>query len=200
MGEWSANNQARARVVWDRLLGLFGDTLIRKFDAEPPEEWVSAIGMLNDGQIERGLRRMVFGWKGGVPNLPDFVRLCRAIGDDAPDDGQQKLVALPAPGTDQKFDGWDISANNRFWKYVTKRLTDSPHAWGTSGSTRQADATRVAVGYKNAWAQDMRESDKLDTLTGEVVRLSEDQQSSTWNECMRRAEADIAVFLAGKAA
>ena len=82
MGEWSANNQVRAKAVWDKLLGFFGDALLRKFDAEPPEEWIEAVGMLNDAQISTGMKRMMLSWKGGPPNLPDFVRLCRVVGPD----------------------------------------------------------------------------------------------------------------------
>ena len=173
--------------------------MLRKFGDAPPEEWSEAIDELNDFQIRRGFRRLTFGWKGGVPNLPDFVRLCRAIGDDAPDEGPRQHVALPAPPA-QQFDGWDLAANNRFRKYVTRRLTEYPRAWGAPASARQADATRVAVSYKNAWAQDMREADSLDPTTGEIVRVSEDDQSRTFAECMVRAEADIVVFLRGKAA
>lgn len=201
MGEWSANNQDRAKAVWDKLLGFFGDALLRKFDAEPPEEWVEAIGMLNDFQLRRGLRRLVFGgWKGGPPNLPDFVRLCRAIGDDAPDEGPQQRVALPAPESTQKFDGWDIAGNMRFWKYITHRLTARPRAWGVRGSAQQAESTRIAVRYKNTWAQDMRESDVMDAATGEVIQATQEVQDRAWVDCMERAEADIAVYLEGKAA
>jgi hypothetical protein len=185
--------------VWDKLLGYFGDSLLRKFGAAPPAEWAEAIAELNDFQVRRGFRRLTFGWKGGVPNLPDFVRLCRAIGDDAPDEGPTQHVELPAP-LSQKFDGWDITANNRFWKYVTKRLTDEPRAWGAPASTQQAEATRVLVRYKNAWAQDMREGDVLDPTTGEIMRPAESYQTQTFADCMQRAESEITVFLRGKAA
>jgi hypothetical protein len=76
------------------LLGCFGDALLRKFGAQPPQEWVGAIGALNQRQIERGMRRLLFGWKGGPPSLPDFMRLCRTIGGDEFDDGESKLPAL----------------------------------------------------------------------------------------------------------
>ena len=185
--------------MWDKLLGYFGDSLLRKFDATPPPEWVEAVEDLNDFQIRRGFRRLTFGWKGGVPNLPDFVRLCRAIGDDAPDEGPAQLVRLPPPPTVQ-CDGWDISANNRFLKYVSHRLTEAPRAWGPAGSTRQAESTRIAVRYKNAWAQDMREDHVMDQSTGEVMPPATEEQARTFAECMRRAEADITVHLAGAAA
>lgn len=190
-------------------MGYFGDSLLRKFDATPPPEWVEAIDDLNDFQIRRGFRRLRFGWKGGVPNLPDFVRLCRAIGDDAPDEGPRELVSLPAPTSTQQFDGWDISGNFRFLKYVTNRLTSNPRAWGgpppgepwfrngnpTSGA--QAESTRIAVRYKNAWAQDMREGYLVNPGTGEIVPPGLEEQAQTFAECMKRAEADIAAYLSG---
>lgn len=194
-------NQAdRARAVWDRLLGLFGDALLRKFGAEPPQEWETGVGYLTDAQIERGFRRFVFGWKGGPPSLPDFVRMCRAIGDDSMEEGpRSNLIALP-PADDGKFDGWAITSNNRFFRYVAHRLTEHPRAWGAPGSGQQADASRIAVAYKNAWAQDMREGDAVDTGSGEVMRLSREVQDSAWVDAMKRAEADIGMFLAEKAA
>lgn len=185
--------------MWVKLLGIFGDGLVRKFSDEPPEEWVEAIADLNDFQIRRGIKRMVFSWKGGVPNLPDFVRFCRAIGDDAPDEGPAKYS--PTPQIEgPKFDGWDISGNVRFHKYVSHRLMDHYRPWGPPGSTELAECTRIAVGYKNAWARDMRESEVMDERTGEIVRLSEPEQAKQFAECMKRAEADIVVFRQGKAA
>jgi hypothetical protein len=202
MGEWSANNQDRAIAVWARLLGFFGDALIRKFDAEPPPEWVELIGQLNDFQIQRGFRRLSHSWKGGPPNLPDFGRYCRAIGDDAPSEGPSQRVALPALATlpAGQFDGWDISANVRFHKYITHRLTENYRPWGPAWTPGHAECTRIAVRYKNAWAQDMRESSTADLSTGEITRPTEEYQASAFADCMRRAETDIAVYQQGKAA
>lgn len=199
MGEWSANNRERAIAVWSRLLGVFGDGLVRKFGEEPPEEWIDAIGDLNDFQIRRGIKRLVFSWKGGAPNLPDFVRYCRAIGDDAPDEGPTQHVPMPQI-EGPKFDQWDISANIRFWKYITHRLTESYRPWGAPWSTEHAECTRIAVRYKNAWAQDMREAMTMNEATGEIVPPPDQEQSRLFGECMKRAEADITVYRAGKAA
>lgn len=185
--------------MWARLLGVFGDGVVRKFGEEPPEEWVDAIGELNDFQIRRGIKRLVFGWKGGVPNLPDFVRYCRAIGDDAPDEGPTQQVPVPAI-EGPKFDDWDISANVRFWKYTTHRLTESYRPWGAPGTPEHAECTRIAVRYKNAWAQDMRESMTMNAATGEISPPSEADQDQFFRDCMQRAEADIVVYRAGKAA
>lgn len=179
-------------------MGLFGDALLRKFGAEHPQEWETGIGYLTDAQIDRGFRRLVFGWKGGPPSLPDFVRTCRAVGDDTLEEGPRR-IPLPA-ADDGKFDGWAITSNNRFFKYIGHRLTAHPRAWRPPASTLQADATRIAVGYKNAWAQDMREGDEVDTASGEVMRLSRETQDRTWDDAMKRAEADIAALMGRKAA
>lgn len=199
MGEWSANRQDRAKVVWDKLLGFFGDGLLRKFGEDPPEEWIETLDDISDFQIRRGFKRLTFGWKGGVPNLPDFVRLCRAIGDDAPDEGPGERVSAPAIDG-PRFDGWDISGNVRFHKYVTHRLMDSYRPWGAPGSAELAECTRIAVAYKNAWAQDMRESTTVQTDTGEISGPSEEDQARLFADCMRRAESDIAIFRKGMAA
>lgn len=181
-------------------MGFYGDGLLRKFDAAPPPEWIEAVGMLKDSEITRGLRRIMFGAGAkGVPSLPEFVRICRLIGDDAPDEGPSQLVALPSVDAG-KYDYWDAKANSRFLRYVGHRLIDHPRAWGKGGSRQQADATRIAVGYKKAWAQDMRDADQVDAGSGEIVRLAEAEQDRLWADCMKRAEADIAMFLMEKAA
>lgn len=176
-------------------MGFFGDSLLRKFDAEPPDEWVAAINALSDFQLERGLKRLLFSWKGAPPNLPDFMRLCRAIGDEF-DDGP-KPKALAAPDT-WKGDHWDITANIKFWKYITHRLTESYRPWGAAWTEEHAACTRIAVAYKNAWAQDMREY--ADEETGEVGKPPQEYGDRMFADCMRRAEADIAAYRLEKAA
>jgi hypothetical protein len=178
---------------------MFGaDSVERKYGAKPPEEWVAMLTRLKDRELDRGIRRLAYSGKAHVPSLPEFTRMCRAVGDDGIEEGPRP-IALPNPD-DGKFDGWAVTANNRFWKYITKRLTDHPLAWGAAGSTKHADATRIAVGYKNAWAQDMREGGTLDKATGELAHPSTDVQNSAWAECMRRAEADISAGIAERRA
>jgi hypothetical protein len=186
-------------AVWSKLLGFFGDSLLRKFGETPPDEWAEAIVELNDFQIRRGFRRLRYGWKGGVPNLPDFVRFCTAIGDSAPDEGPSERIPVPAIEGPQ-FDGWDVSGNMKLWKYVSHRLMDFYRPWGAPGSTQLAEATRIALAYKNAWAQDMREASTADSSTGEIIQPPEDDQVRQFADCMKRAEADIAIMLRSKAA
>lgn len=192
--------QSRANTVWTRFVGMFGgDAVDRKYGLTPPPEWVAMISRLNPFEVDRGLRRLAYSGKAHVPSLPEFTSLCRAVGDDTIEEGPRPLPTLPKPVKDP-FDGWDIAGNTRFWKYITRRLTDQPRAWGAPGSTRQAEATRIAVGYKNAWAQDMRDGCTVDPGSGEIAQPSEAEQTSTWINCMGRAEADIMLLQRGKAA
>lgn len=200
------NNQDRAKAVWDRLLGLFGDALLRKFDAEPPDEWVAAISVLNDFQLERGLKRMVFTWKGGPPNLPDFMRICRAIGDDDFDTPKQR-IALPSH-SDFTGDHWDIAGNMRLLKHITTLLSANSKALGkvlptreirdsagkflhleSCASAEQISTTELLVAYKKAWSQDMREY--VDSETGEIGRPPFAEQERTWSDTIARAMSDI---------
>lgn len=189
------------------MLGLFGDALLRKFDTEPPEEWVAAISMLNDFQVERGLKRMVFTWKGGPPNLPDFMRICRAIGDDDFDTPKQQQAALPRRD-DFTGDHWDVAGNMRLLKHITTLLAANSAALGkvlpvkeirsesgalicieSQASSEQVTATELLVAYKKAWSQDMREH--IDRETGEVGHPPLAEQDRTWNDTIARAMSDI---------
>src|SRR5882672_7305325 len=123
--EWSANKPDLATAVWDRLLGCFGESLLRKFGGEPPQEWIGAIGALNQRQIERGMRRILFGWKGGPPNLPDFMRLCRSVGTDEFDEGDSGLPKL-AHDDGFKGDVWDEAANRYLLGHIAKLMKRDP--------------------------------------------------------------------------
>lgn len=178
MAEWSANNShQRANQVWDRLLGCFGDSLIRKFDETPPQEWIAAINSLNDYQLQQGMRRMLFSGKAHPPALPEFVKLCRTVGhlDDIPD--QRPVANLPRIGHDDAFDKWDIAANNRLLSYV---LTQ-----GTKHRYFDPPQTRILVALKNRWADLMRES----VVDDDVPKAD---QEAAWIECIRMAEDEIA--------
>lgn len=120
--------QSKANDLWLRFRGMFGaDAVERKFGPTPPDEWKSLIGSLNDFELERGMRRLVYSGKAHVPTLPEFGKMCRTVGDEI-DLNMPRPIALPPPPSG-KFDGWDISANIRFWKYISHRLSSSPRAW-----------------------------------------------------------------------
>lgn len=188
-------------------MGFFGDALLRKFDAKPPQEWVEAIAELGDGQIRRGFRRLQFGWKGGVPNLPDFVRLCRSV-DDGLDEGR-RAPALPAPSSDGfAGDSWTMAANRYLLGHIVKRQAVNSQIYGRPASAKalcmsqreldvlgydrhNLDASeefvtniRLLVEAKNAWAADMRDQ----AVSGEV---DAEVQKVVWKDYIDRAEAKM---------
>jgi len=193
MNPKESHYQTRANEVWTRFVGMFGGPAVeRKFGLTPPPEWIAMMSRLTEFQIDRGIRRLAYNGAKDVPSLPQFTSLCRAIGNDEYDEGPQRL-ALPAPDT-RKFDGCDIAANLRLLNYIKIRFAKEPRAWGAPGSIQLMEATQIAVRYKNAWAQDMRELGPPDLETGELPKYTLQQQNATWDEGMRRAEADIAAL------
>lgn len=189
--------------MWDRLLGCFGDQLLRKFGAEPPQEWVGAISSLPDRQIERGLRRILYGWKGGPPNLPDFMRLCRSVGTDDFDEGDSGLPKL-AHEDSFKGDAWDMAANRYLMGHIAKLMKKDPKCLGRPASVKLMQAplkdlqdlgidqhyldahgefvenVKRLVAAKNAWAVDMRDI----AVKGEVPPSN---QQTIWRDYMKRA-------------
>lgn len=178
--------------------------MLRKYGAEPPQEWIGALGMLTAAQHERGLRRLVFGWKGGPPSLPDFMRLCRAIGTDEFDEGQPEQPRLPAPDT-WHGDNWDMAANRYLMGHIAKRMAENPKYYGRPASYKlmqasdkdldtlgidkhclDAEVDFVAnvgklVAAKDAWAADMRDL----AVNGEVPPST---QKAVWYDLMSIAE------------
>lgn len=205
MDRWSQNKADTAKAIWGRLLGCFGDALLRKFGKEPPEEWIAGLGMLTASQHERGLRRIVFGWKGGPPSLPDFMRLCRSIGNDEFDDGKPALPMLAGPET-WTGDAWDAAASRYLMGYIATRMRTDPKCWGRPASYAVMGAPKVdldklgldehnldaapafvervhcLVAMKNAWAADMRDI----AVNGEVPVAT---QQAVWRDYMAKAEA-----------
>lgn len=202
---WSQNKTDMAKAIWVRLLGCFGESLIRKFGPTPPQEWVDGLGMLSPLQQERGLRRLVFGWKGGPPSLPEFMRLCRSVGSDEFEEGPAKLPALPPPDT-WEGDVWASAANRYLMGHIAKRMATNPKGYGKPASYEamrapKADLGRLGldehnldassefvdrmaklVAAKNTWAADMRDL----AIKGEVPA---ETQKAVWREYLARAEA-----------
>ena len=190
------------------MAGMFGaDALERKFGKTPPPEWNVMLDRLKDFELDRGIRRLAYSGKQHVPSLPEFTKLCRMVGDDSVDEGPQR-VALPAP-SEWNGDAWDIESNQRLLKFLTTMLTENSKSLGqvipcrrvmhpkqpdkflhllAQASDQQAWSTAVLVGYKQAWARDMREY--VDAETGEILPPSAYRQK-TWNECMARAMSEI---------
>lgn len=202
---WSANNEPdRATAIWDRLLGCFGDSLLRKFGKTPPPEWVGAIGMLNDFQLERGLRRLVFSGKTQAPALPEFVRLCRAVGGDDFDEGKPTLPRL-AREDSFKGDAWDEAANRFLLGHFVTQIAKKTRVFGKPASyelLRASDAdlrqlgidrhyldagpdlvanTKKFVDAKNKWTADMRDL----AVNGEVPV---ETQKAVWHDYISRVQ------------
>lgn len=139
---------------------------------------MGAIAHLNDYQLQKGMRRVVFSGKATALSLPEFVKLCRTVGhsDEVPDvsppTAQQALTH-----EDQEFDNWAMEANQHFLAYVLRKLSEK--------RCFNPDETRILVRFKNLWADQMRLS-----ATTEGVPIEE--QKDVWSECIRRAEEEIA--------
>lgn len=196
-----------ARAIWSRLVGCFGDALLRKFGPEPPQEWIAGLSALTAAQHERGLRRLVFGWKGGPPSLPDFMRLCRSIGTDEFDEGQPTLPLLAGPDN-WTGDAWNAAANRYLLGHIAKRMKENPKYYGEGASFKLMQAPEkdikdlgvdkhyldakgafVAnvgklVAAKNDWATDMRDL----AVKGEVPPAT---QKAVWYDYISRAEAGL---------
>lgn len=181
---------SRASEVWQRFIGLFGGEAVRrKFGDIPPPEWVGVLAGLTDYQLERGMRRLLGSGKSQVPALPEFRRLCVLIADDELD--PPDLPALAAPGWEG--DDWDTRANKNLLSFIVHTLTAEPRKFGPvrsymfrkgepCWSPEQADAAKILVAYKKAWAQDMREWEGTPTHA---------EQVEAWDACMRRAMDSI---------
>lgn len=196
--------QSRASEVWRRLVGMFGgDAVERKFGPKPPPEWVGMLARLNDLQIDRGIRRLAYSGKPHVPSLPEFTKLCRAIGDDV-DEGDRPQRALPKP-EDVEWCPWDMVANRFLLGHIAKQLSKDPKHYGRPASYRAlkasdevlnqlgldkhnldaspefVDRVHALVAAKNAWADDMRDL----AVNGEVPV---ETQKAVWHDLIGRAE------------
>lgn len=185
-----AFQQSRATEIWRRLGGMFGaDAVTRKFGQTPPPEWQAMLSRLKDFEVDRGIRRLAYSGKSHVPSLPEFTKLCRMVADDDVDEGPRP-PSLPAP--EGKFDGWDVRGNDRFLKYIGHHLVENFRPWGEAWTGEHAECTKIAVRYKNAWTQDMRE--RYGINIDDTIAPLDEYQLNTFAECMRRAEVDITAY------
>ena len=217
MDAWSASNPQKARAVWDRLLGCFGDSLLRKFGPEPPQEWVGAIDALNPYQLDRGMRRIVFGWKGGAPTLPDFMRLCRSVGQDEFDEGRPAVPLLPG---EDPWEGkeWQMTGNRHLLAHLMRQILVDGKRYGEGPSfaclrlsareLEEANRDRGRVGlppwpanHLDSFPQFIANIAKLVEAKDAWVKDMEDldlqgdvpveTQQEMWDDYINRAEAGI---------
>lgn len=130
--------------------------------------------MLNDYQLQQGMRRMLYSGKPHPPTLPEFIKLCRTVGhDDAIPDAQPVLTGPANDGW--TGDAWDEAANIHLLGYITRAVKDK--------KAFSPEQTHVLVRYKNAWAAEMRE-------IGKEVPVN--TQKESWADFMLGAEQEMA--------
>lgn len=176
---------SRTAELWQRLGGLFGaDALERKFGREIPSEWRGIVERLPIPELERGMRRLVYSGKAHVPTLPEFVKLCKSVGDDAEFGGPKGAAALPPPAQ-TVTDAWGAQANLHLLGYVQKNHRDFRGGMPYGGHPLPwlVARTAILVRWKNEWARLMRESDEPDRESA--------AQKSLWAACMSQAEDEI---------
>lgn len=174
--EYSKPN--RAEQVWSHFSGMFGgDAVKRKFGTKPPTEWESALTYLTDNQLRHGLETIVKSGAEHIPTLPQFLHACRNS-REWEDDGATRITATLT-------DKWGVAANNHLLAHVWKCAARKQFF--------DADQTRILVQFKNSWAEDMRADDK-----GEGISV--EQQRVAWEDCMERADQQIAQLSQEKAA
>lgn len=176
MNRTSADS-SRTAELWQRMGGLFGaDALERKFGREIPTEWRGIVERMPIPELERGMRRLVYSGKAHVPTLPEFVKLCKAVGDDQEFGGPKQsgpLLEGPPPVTDN----WGAAANTHLLAEVYK----NPRRFATPDCDR---ITMILVRWKNEWARLMRDASDEDREPS--------AQKALWRACMTQAEAEIA--------
>jgi len=84
-------------------------------------------------------------------------------------------------------DRWDLRANTRLFKHVTRTLSANPRRYGPPWSGTMREHTRRLVAAKNAWAADMRD---LDDQGADAI--PERTQVAIWQDYIGRAEQSIA--------
>lgn len=154
---------------------------------------------LPDYQLERGMRRLVYGGKGHVPTLPEFIKLCRDVGGVGDqDEGPRAVVPQIAPPVDRP---WLRDGNLRLLAYITQAksrgVSPSRYApdsgmtaecalsWGAETERR----TSALVEMKNAWVADVE---------GGLIANDMQARNSAWADCMKTAESMIDATLLAK--
>lgn len=163
---------------------MFGaDTLDRRYGLTPPDSWRDTFDRMPHVELQRGLRRLSFSGARHLPTLPEFVKLCRVVGDDQEFGGAKQTQSLTHER--RVTDEWGAVANAHLMAEVYKnpRRFRPPHG---------VAITEILVRWKNEWARLMREA------TAEDREPS--AQKSLWRACMNQAEAEIAEMLAPEAA
>ena len=171
----TSGSSSRSAELWQRFGGLFGaDALERKYGREIPAEWRGIVDRMPAPELERGMRRLVYSGKAHVPTLPEFVKLCKSVGDDGEFGGPKQ--AAPLIAAPNVTDAWGTQANFHLMAEVYK----NPRRFASPDCGR---ITAILVRWKNEWARLMRESSDEDREPA--------AQKSLWRACMSQAEVEI---------
>lgn len=170
----------RITSLWKRMAEMFGaKALESKFGATPPDTWRIAVDRLKDFELERGMRRLVYGGKPHVPSLPEFLRMCREIGgdDNASADNANRIPASRQIA-EQPYPQWLEQANKRLLSYFATKAEKRVYF-------RTQAEVQPFIDAKNFWAQDMRDA----TANG---TMPEDNGRGWWHDYIRAAEQQAA--------
>src|SRR6478736_568350 len=142
--------------VWAKFAEMFGvSALTNKFGAKPPQTWRTALASLNEFQLARGMNRALHFTK-GVPNLPEFLRMCREVAsDDLDPEGPRIAPSHQIQGP--LAQRWEAEAGIHLLSYVTDQ---SKHRIFYASE----ELTAPLVKAKKEWAQDMRDAEMAAAL------------------------------------
>lgn len=168
----------RITSLWKRMGEMYGaKALETKFGLIPPDTWRIAIDRLKDFEIERGMRRMVYGGKPHIPSLPEFLRMCREVGGDDFVSADQRPIPRSHQLESSTMQRWEAEGGLHLLGYITRSIN------GKLFSTDPKVVEKL-VEAKRYWAQDMRESEE----SGEIPA---DGGKAKWDEYIRGAEQSI---------
>jgi hypothetical protein len=165
----------RITSLWKRLAEMYGaKALETKFGATPPDTWRVAIDRLKDFELERGMRRLVYGGKAHIPSLPEFLRMAREVGGDDHAAADHRPAPQSHQITQQPHPQWLEQANRRLLAYFAKKAARRVYFL-------TPESVQPFINAKNYWAQDMREA----TATGS---MPVDNGKAWWNDYFAAAE------------
>jgi hypothetical protein len=166
---------SKVEALWKRMAEMFGaEALARKYGDTPPDTWITAVERLNQFELERGMRRLVYGGKTYVPTLPEFLRMCREIGGEQWNDVDNPRVPAARHLEHKPQPRWDREGCEHLLAYLTRR-----------DPSRNRLDVQPLVNAKNAWAEDMRDAE----MSGS---LPKDNGKEWWFACMAHAEDVVA--------
>ena len=131
---------------------------------KPSQMWLVTINGFNDGQIERGLRKLLYKGSGVPPTLPQFVAACKYSEEDE--------AAPSAPALPRVASAYDEPV----WSHGQKCLF--AFLWKSSRKYNEIELQEL-IKIKNKLVNDFREVLKEDkSLTGGDIR---DAMFAAWS-------------------